>query len=83
MNTEISEVENKIPNTSNLVTTTVLNTKTSEVENKIPGVSGLVKKKTDHAAKIKDTEGKYFSNSDYSKFTSGMFDVKIKKRISQ
>ena len=34
-NTKISEVENKIPNTSNLVTTTVLNTKISEVENKI------------------------------------------------
>ena len=35
MNTKISEVENKIPNTSNLVTTNVLNTKISEVENKI------------------------------------------------
>ena len=35
-NTKISEVENKIPNTSNLVTTTVLNTKISEFENKIP-----------------------------------------------
>ena len=31
----ISEAENKIPNTSNLVTTTVLNTKINEVENKI------------------------------------------------
>ena len=30
------EVENKIPNTSNLVTTIVLNTKTNEVGNKIP-----------------------------------------------
>ena len=35
-NTKISEVENKIPNTNNLVTTTVLNTKISEFENKIP-----------------------------------------------
>ena len=34
MNTRISEVENKIPNTCNIVTTTVLNTKTSQVENK-------------------------------------------------
>ena len=32
-NTKISEVENKTPDTSNLVTTTVLNTKISEVEN--------------------------------------------------
>ena len=36
MNTKISEVENKIPDTSSLVTTTVFNTKESEVENKIP-----------------------------------------------
>ena len=36
MNTKISEVENKIPDTSCLVTTTVLNTKNSEVANKNP-----------------------------------------------
>ena len=36
LNTKISEVENKIPNTSSLVTRTVLNTKISEVEDKIP-----------------------------------------------
>ena len=36
LTTKISEVENKIPDTSNLVTTTVLNTKISEVENEIP-----------------------------------------------
>ena len=35
LNTEISEVENKIANTSTLVAATVLNTKISEVENKI------------------------------------------------
>ena len=35
LNTEISEIENKTPDTSNLVTTTVLNTKFSEVENAI------------------------------------------------
>ena len=34
LNTKISEVENKIPNGSNLVTTNVLNTKISEVERK-------------------------------------------------
>ena len=36
MNTKISEVKNKIPDTRNLVTITVLNTKISEFENKIP-----------------------------------------------
>ena len=35
LNTKISEVENKITNTSNLVTKSVLNTKISEVENKM------------------------------------------------
>ena len=36
LDTKISEVENKIPNTSGLVTTTVLNTKISEIENEVP-----------------------------------------------
>ena len=35
LNTEISEIEIKISNTSSLVTITVLNTKTTEVEKKI------------------------------------------------
>ena len=82
MNTKISEVENKIPNTSTLVTITVLNTKINEVGNKIPSVSGLVKK-IDYDAKVKDIEGKYFTTANY-KFTSDILDVKIKqKKISQ
>ena len=42
LNTKVSEVENKIPNTSNLVPTTVLNTKISEVENKISNNSKYI-----------------------------------------
>ena len=42
LNTKINEVENKLPNTSNLVTTNVLNTKIGEVENKIPGNSKYI-----------------------------------------
>ena len=42
LNTKNSEVENKIPNTSNLVTATLLNTKISEVENKIPDNSKYI-----------------------------------------
>ena len=34
LNTEISEVENKVSDTSGLVTTTALNTKIGEVEKK-------------------------------------------------
>ena len=41
-NTKITELENKIPDISNLATKTALTT----VENKIPGVSNLVKKQT-------------------------------------
>ena len=36
LNANISEIENKILNTSGLMTTTVLNTKIGEVENEIP-----------------------------------------------
>ena len=36
LNANTSEVQNKIPNTSTLVTATVLNAKISEVENEIP-----------------------------------------------
>ena len=36
LNTKISEVENKIPDTSSLGTSTVLKTKIRKVENKIP-----------------------------------------------
>ena len=42
LNTKISEVGNKIPNTSNLVTTAVLNTKNSEVENRTPDNSKYI-----------------------------------------
>ena len=46
-NTKITELENKIPDISNLATKTALTT----VENKIPSVSSLVKK-TDYDTKI-------------------------------
>ena len=58
----------KIPDVSGLVTT-VVNTKIGEVENKISNASGLVKK-TDYDAKISEIKGKYFTTSDYNKFTS-------------
>ena len=36
LNTKISEIENKVPDTSGLVTNTLLNTKIGEVEKNIP-----------------------------------------------
>ena len=52
-NAKITEIENKIPDISNLVTKNALNT----VENKIPDTSGLVKK-TDYNTKITEIENK-------------------------
>ena len=45
LNTKISEVENKIPDTGGLVTATVLNTKIEKVENITPNVTDLVEKR--------------------------------------
>ena len=42
LKTKISEVENKILSTSNLVATTILNTKISEVQNKNPDDSKYI-----------------------------------------
>ena len=42
LNTKISDVENKIPGASSLVTSTVLNIKISEVENEIPDNSKYI-----------------------------------------
>ena len=39
---KIGDVDKEIPDTSGLVTTTVLNIKISEIENKIPDTSNLV-----------------------------------------
>ena len=52
-NTKITEIENKIPDTSNLATKTAL----TSVENKIPDTSNLVKK-TDYNTKITEIESK-------------------------
>ena len=43
-NTKITELENKIPDTSNLVKKTDYNTKITELENKIPNISNLATK---------------------------------------
>ena len=56
LNTKISEVENKIPDTSSLVTTTVLNTKIGEIENKVPITTPDLNKLTteNFAARLKE-----------------------------
>ena len=46
VNTKLTGLENKIPNTSGLVKNTDYNSKITELENKIPDISGLATKTT-------------------------------------
>ena len=58
----MNEVKNKIPNITNLGTTTAF----TAVENKIPNVSNLVKK-TDCNTKINEIENKITTDHDQQK----------------
>ena len=70
-NVKTKDIEDKIPDITNLATTTAL----TNVENKISDVSDLVKK-ADYDAKIKDIKDKYLTTSDYNK----ILDLKIKAK---
>ena len=72
LNAKINEVKDEITGITNLATTAALTT----VEIKIPNISNLVKK-ADYDAKISEMENKYFTTSDYRKFTSNTLDAKI------
>ena len=79
-NTKIIELENKIPDISNLATKTALTT----VENKIPSVSNLVKK-TDYNIKVTEIENKltnhnhdkYIDNSECDKLHVDAFNARL------
>ena len=83
-NTKITELENKIPDISNLATKTVL----TAIENKISSVSNLVKK-TDYNTKITEIENKlnnhnhdkYIDISEFNKLTSDVFNAKLAQPI--
>ena len=51
-----------------------------DVKNKVPNFCDLVIK-TDYDSETKDIEGKYFTTSDYNKFTYEILDEKIKMKI--
>ena len=61
------------------MTTVALKTKIGEIEKKITDVSGLDKKLV-YDGKISEIERKYFTTTNYNKFTSGMLDSKIKQK---
>ena len=87
-----TELENKIPNISNLATKTALTTVENKIpnisnlaikeslntiENKIPDVSNLVKK-SDYDTKIKDIENKYITTTtEFNKLTSDAVNARI------
>ena len=76
---KLTELENKIPNVSNLSTKTAL----TAVENKIPSVSNLVKK-TDYDTKITEIEkkltnhdhDKYVATSDFNTLAADVFNAR-------
>ena len=74
----------KIPDTSVLMSTTVLNTKISEVEDKIPSISNLVTT-TVLNTKISEVENKMLDNSKYittpefNKLTGENFTARLKE----
>ena len=77
---KLTELENKIPDISNLATKTAL----TAVENKIPDVSSLVKK-TDHSTKITDVENKlnnhnhdkYIDTPEFDKLARDAFNTRL------
>ena len=42
MNTKATEIENKVPDITDLATKAVLNTRTTEIENNIPDTSSVI-----------------------------------------
>ena len=75
----IKKFYKKRRNVSDLVTNSVHDTKTAEIKNKIPDLRDLIKK-TNYNAKISGFEEKYFTASDYKKFTSDILNAKIRKK---
>ena len=72
----MNKVKKEIPLINDLATT---NTALTTVENKILNVSDLVKN-ADYDAKISEMEKKYFTTSEYNKFTSNTFDAKLAQK---
>ena len=79
-NAKLTELENKIPESSNLAKETALAT----VENKIPDVSRLVNK-TDNNTKITETENKltdhnhekYITTPEFKTLAADVFNVRL------
>ena len=75
---KLNDTECKVPSITGLATTPAFNA----VKTKMPNVSDLVKKKkkTVYDAKILDIESKYFTTSNYNKFSGDILNAKMKEK---
>ena len=83
-NTDKTELENKIPDTSGLVKKTNYNTKITELENKIPDISNLAAKTALTAIENKipsvsdnHNHDKYIDTSEFNKLASDVFNARL------
>ena len=72
---KITEIESKITSINDLATNTAL----TAVKNKISNVGNFVRK-SDYDEEILDIKSKYFTATDYNKFTNEKLDLKIKQK---
>ena len=80
-NIKLTELENKIPDVSNLATKTAL----TAGENKIPSISSLVKKKTDYDSNISELEeklidhdhDKYITTPEFNNLAANAFNTRL------
>ena len=94
-NVKIKNIEDKIPDITNLGINTTLSAKINEIKNEIPSITSLVKTAglttvENEIADISDLvkkadydaemEKKCFTTSDYNKFMSNTLQAKITKR---
>ena len=77
-NDKIKDIEDKIPDITNLATNTTLNTKINEVKNEIP--LKKEQKKQIMMQKYHKMGSKYFTTSDFNKFTSNILGEKITQK---
>ena len=75
LNAKINETKKEIRSITNLATTGAFST----VENEMPNVIDSVKK-SDYDVKMSEIKSKYFTTSDYNKFTSNTLDAKITQK---
>ena len=77
-NAKIENIEDKIPDITNLATNTTLNTKINEVKNKIPNITNLATTTALTAVDIKMSyHSKYITTPEFDKLTVETFAARL------